>query len=468
MSQTKLSAVSGISKHSLLKTFDGSSREPRASQIEALGWLADNWKSTGLVAELPTGVGKSALARAIQLQTGAAIITPNNALLDQYGDSYPELNTLRGATTYDCGIGEDHSYCGAGCKYKQARARAEREPTVFNPMSYIYGPVDTDVVVVDEAHKLPDFLRLLINYKFSKARYNPPKSPDAAWVRKKAAYYNALGSAAAAQKDIKKASMSFQSAKRLKRIADLLEANPKDFVTYWKDDAWYVEPIEVPRDVYERALGGAEKVILLSATIPPKWAKEILGHRKFEFLSVPSPIPRENRKIVFDPDNLKAGSDPAVIAAWIKKQLARYEGNAIVHTTYSMGLALSKYFPDALVHTKQTKQSTLSKFKRTGGLWIAAGASEGIDLTGDTGRVNLIPVLPFANNREPLGKALFERDPYNYYLQTAVQFIQQCGRTTRGVDDWSTTVCGDNRLTWLLQKCDKDLPKSFKEAIIWR
>jgi Rad3-related DNA helicase len=451
----------------LLKRFDGTTREPRASQIEALGWLADNWNSPGLVLQLPTGVGKSAFARAIQLQTGAAIITPNNALLDQYGDSYPELNTLRGAATYPCGIGDDHGYCDDSCQYLKARTRAEREPTVFNPMSYIYGPVDTDVVIVDEAHKLLEFLRLLINYKFSKARYNPPKEPDAAWIRSKERYYRSLGSTYAERKDVKKASMAFQSAKRLKRIADLLEANPDDFVTYWKDDDWYVEPIEVPRDVIERALGGAEKVILLSATIPQKWAKQVLGHRKFEFLDLSSPIPKENRKIVFDPAGLKAGSEPVAIAAWIKKQLARYEGNAIVHTTYSMGLALSKFFPDALVHTKQTKQSTLRKFKVHGGLWIAAGASEGIDLAGDTGRVNLIPVLPFANNREPLGAALFERDPYDYYLQTAIQFIQQCGRTTRGVDDFSTTICGDNRMSWLLQKCRADLPKSFVEAIQW-
>lgn len=460
-------AVSGISKQKLLKTFDGSSRKPRASQVEALSWLADNWKSPGLVAQLPTGVGKSALARAIQLQTGAAVITPNNALLDQYGDSYPELNTLRGAATYDCGYGEDHSHCGTGCKYRMARARAEREPTVFNPMSYIYGPVDTDVVVVDEAHKLLEFLRLLINYKFSKSRYNPPKEPNAAWIRSKERYYRSLGSTYAERKEVKKASMAFQSAKRLKRIADLLETNPDNFVTYWRDDDWYVEPIDVPREVIERALGGAEKVVLLSATIPSKWAKTILGHRKFEFLDLPSPIPKENRKIVFDPAGLKASSEPQAIALWIKKQLERYKGNAIVHTTYSMGLALSKYFPDAFVHTKQSKQRTLREFRLQGGLWIAAGASEGVDLPGDVARLNLIPVLPFANNREPLGKALFERDPYDYYLQTAIQLVQQCGRTTRGVDDWSVTVVGDTRMSWLLQKVKADLPKSFGEAIVW-
>ena len=388
-------------------------------------------------------------------------------MLDQYGESYPELNTLRGAATYLCGIEEDHELCGSDCQYRKARLRAETEPTVYNPMSYIFGPVDANVVIVDEAHKLLDFLRLLINYKFSRTKYHPPAQPDSAWVRSQAKRYTEIACVYRDRKETKKASLNFQSAKRLSRIADLLDSDPDSFVTYFKDGDWYVEPLNVPRDVIEKALGHADKVILMSATLPRSWAEKILGKRKYAYLDSPSPIPAENRKVVFAPGQLKASSHPAEIAQWIKQQLTRYEGNAIVHTTYSMGLSLAEYFPDALVHTKKTKLSTLREFKKRGGLWIAAGASEGIDLAGDCARVNLIPVLPFANNKEPLGAALFERSSYQYYLETAIQFVQQCGRTTRGIEDWSVTVCGDNRLSWLLQKTAKDLPDSFRKAIIW-
>ena len=466
MSFKKLESGSDTLKLSLLKTFDGSARKPRDVQITALGWLADNWSSPGLVAQLPTGVGKSAIARAIQLQTGAAILTPNNALLMQYGESYPDLNTLMGAEHYKCAVGGDHDDCTA-CEYVRARTRAEKEPTVFNPLSYVYGPVNTDVVIVDEAHKLIDFLRLLISYKFSKLKYNPPANADARWIASKASEYNRVGSVYKERKEVKKAAAAFQKGKRLAVLAKLLEDKPDDFVTYFEGDNWVIEPVEVPRSVIERALGKAKKVILLSATIPPKWAKQILGHRSFQYLDLPSPIPKESRKVVFRPSGLTAKSSPADVAKWIKQQLERYPGNAIVHVTYSMGLALAPYFPDAHIHTKQTKQSTLNRFKVHGGLWIAAGASEGIDLAGEFGRVNLVPILPFANNRNPLGQEQFKRDPGNYYLETAVGFIQQAGRTTRGVDDWSVTVCGDNRLTWLLQKCDRELPKYFKEQIVW-
>lgn len=451
----------------MFEKFDGSAREPRAAQIATLSWLADNWDCRYLALQEPTGTGKSAIARTLQLYTDAAIITPNNALLDQYGSSYPELNTLRGAATYPCGYGEDHGHCDQGCEYKKARLRAETEPTVYNPMSYIYGPVDAETVIVDEAHKLIDFLRLLIGYSFPKRRYNPPPKPDAKWVRSQAKYYNSIGSKHKLKKDVKKASLAFQSAKRLNRVADLLEGDPSSYVAYWKDEAWIVEPVDVPRDVIERVFGDAKRIILMSATLPKLYAKELLGDREFRYLDSPSPIPKENRKIIADAAGLTASASSLEIAQWIKKQLERYQGNAMVHLTYAMGLEVAKFFPKAHIHTKHTKQKTLDNFKKQGGLWIAAGASEGIDLAGDYGRVNLIPILPFANNRDPVGSVKFSRDPYRYYLDTAVTFIQQAGRTTRGADDWSVTVCGDSRLSWLLRMVEKDLPKSFKESIQW-
>lgn len=449
-----------------LKVFDGSDRNPRDIQVETLKWVKANWDSPGLVVQAGTGTGKSAIARAIQLQTGASILTPNNALLMQYGESYPNLNTLMGAEHYKCSVGGDHDDC-TDCEYAIARSRAQVEPTVFNPLSYIFSKARTKIVIIDEAHKLLDFLRLVVSYKFSKARYNPPKEPDFAWIRSKADAYFRTASVYKERKELKKAAANFQKAKTLSGIADHLEQSPNDFVCYFDNGDWVVEPIEVPRAIIEKALGKAEKVILLSATIPPKWAKQILGHRSFKYLDLPSPIPAENRRVIATSSGLTAKSSPADVSMWIKNQLTRYSGNAIVHVTYSMGLALAPYFPNALVHTKQTKQSTLSKFKRQGGLWIAAGAAEGIDLPHDEARLNLVPVLPFANNQGPLGAEQFKRDSYQYYLETAVQFVQQAGRTTRGVDDWSVTVCGDSRLLWLLKKCDGDLPCSFKKALKW-
>jgi hypothetical protein len=49
----------------------------------------------------PTGVGKSGIARAVQLADNADIITPSNALLDQYGRIYPTANIIKGVEHYE-------------------------------------------------------------------------------------------------------------------------------------------------------------------------------------------------------------------------------------------------------------------------------------------------------------------------------------------------------------------------------
>jgi Rad3-related DNA helicase len=134
-----------------------------------------------------------------------------------------------------------------------------------------------------------------------------------------------------------------------------------------------------------------------------------------------------------------------------------------------MGKALSKYFPDAHLHTPDTKASTLKAFKKTGGLWIAAGCAEGIDLAGDHARLNLVPIVPFANLGDPLVKARLAQPggQVDYTMDAMITLIQQIGRSTRGSDDYSVSVCGDNRLAGLIAKLPNQLPKSFLEAIKW-
>lgn len=73
--------MSGILKHSLLKRFDGSGRQPRPLQVEALGWVADNWSSPGLVIQAGTGTGKQAIARALQIATGGAILVDRKSVV---------------------------------------------------------------------------------------------------------------------------------------------------------------------------------------------------------------------------------------------------------------------------------------------------------------------------------------------------------------------------------------------------
>jgi len=164
---------------------------------------------------------------------------------------------------------------------------------------------------------------------------------------------------------------------------------------------------------------------------------------------------------------LTAKSDPQAVAAWIKSKLTGV--NTIIHTTYKMGKALHKLMPETLYHDPTTKEATMQKFKENGGVWLAAACSEGVDLPGETCRLNLIPVLPLANIGEPVVQARMKKPGGNkrYSSDALTTFIQQCGRSTRGVDDHSLTICGDGRLGRLLSDCVGDVPKSFNQALRW-
>ena len=85
-----------------LKHLDGTDRPPRQIQIDALKWLQANWtKYDTFALNIGVGGGKSFISRAIQIVTGAHVITPSNYLINQYRDSYPNVNYLKGRTNYE-------------------------------------------------------------------------------------------------------------------------------------------------------------------------------------------------------------------------------------------------------------------------------------------------------------------------------------------------------------------------------
>ena len=475
---------------SLIAEFDGTGRTPRPSQVDALAWIAERFGSKPLVIQAPPGTGKSGIARAVQREFGGAIIVPQNVLLDQYTGTYPEVNALKGAEHYNCpgytsmSSAEVHEakLCDdPQCPYTQARERAKAgEATIFNPLSLFYLRAGFDPTIVDEAHKMPEMLELLSSMELSKSRWLYPGTDLGRllpWFGEMAEACEKAGISYKNSGDIKNSVRSFSQAQKFKELAKDVGLAPGNYVIYEetktlkrKTDTYLViRPVRLP-DKYYRMVRATKNVILTSATIPRKKAAEILGTHDFHYLDLSSPIPKEQRPILFRPDGLTSKSTAAEVAAWIKKQRAEFKGNTIVHLTYAMAKAVHQYFPEALCHTPETKADTLARFKREGGLWLAGGCAEGIDLPGDEARLNLIPILPFANLGDKLIQARMAQTGGNneYALNMLITFIQQCGRTTRGETDHSVAVCGDNRLAQNIGQLRQELPRSFLEAINWK
>lgn len=475
---------------SWIAEFDGSGRTPRPLQVDALAWIAKHLGTKPLVIQAPTGVGKSGIARAVQREFGGAIIVPQNVLLDQYVQTYPDVNALKGAEHYACpgfpGITSAEVHAGKlcedpACPYTVARNKGkEGEPTIFNPMSLFFLRVGFETTIVDEAHKLPEMLEMLSSMELPKSRWLYPGTSLEKllpWFDEMSVACERTGRAYKESGDLKASVKAFAQGQKFKDLAKDVRACPGNYVIYEeektlktkKDHYLIIRPTKLP-DRYYNMVRKSKNVVLMSATIPRKRAAEILGTNDFHYLDLASPIPKEQRQVLFRPQGLTAKSTAAEVAAWIKTQRKEFAGNTIVHLTYSMAKAVSQYFPDALIHTSETKADTLKKFKREGGLWLAGGCAEGIDLPGDEARLNLIPILPYSNLGDPVIKARMglPGGSSEYALNMLITTIQQVGRTTRGETDQSVSIIGDNRLAENVGRLRQELPKSFIEAINWK
>lgn len=489
----------------LFENFDGSDRQPREVQKTVLKWLEQNWHHKVLAVNAPTGIGKSAILRAIQVQFGGFGLVPTNVLMDQYTQSYPEANFVKGADNYHCesdslSCADRKAIVGFTCEtcpYAAAKEKAVAgKPTIFNPISYFYSDAESpEVLVIDEAHKLVEMLMLLSGVSFRKGRYAYPEITSEekliAWLETvtkglrelRARYKEQLRDKELEKKTLitlkKDLVVVDQELTRIAFVIRSLNESPESFVFYTEktkyrgkvDELLHVKPISPTPQLLHTILG-SKKLILLSATLLESDVWD-LGITDYRYLDVDSPIPVESRKVIYDPAPVDMGykTSASDIAKWIRVQLDKFPGrNTIVHVTYGWAEKLKPYFPEALFNTSATKNSVLSQFKRDGGLWIAAGCAEGIDLPGDECRLNLIPMIQRGNPYDPVTKKQLARTQgqLKYNLTSIKTLIQQAGRSTRGIDDHSITVVGDNKFGRLIMQHKRYIPKFFLNSIVWR
>jgi Rad3-related DNA helicase len=474
----------------MFERFDGTGRQPRPAQIEALKWIEANWSSKVLALNLPTGVGKSAILRAIQLQfPGTVGIVPTNILLDQYTETYKDLNYVKGIEHYTCSSTagfscHDNKLLGyspcSGCPYVVNRSRAiEGEPTVFNPISYHYfskmkAYTPPEVLVIDEAHKLVELLMLLVGASFRKSQYNYPNITSELQLVE---WLQGVVDRLEAQPD-----KDVQIARQISKLQGVLKSlrhAPQDFIFYMDkqkhrgrlEEYLNIKPIEPPKWLLQSILE-CRHLILMSATLleTDLWD---LGLKGYKYLDIDSPIPVAQRQVLYRPNDtpMNYETEPIEVANWLKNAMKAYPGrNTLIHVSYGWSDKLKEYFPEALTNTSETKTKVLAKFKKEGGVWLASGCAEGIDLPGDECRLNLIPIITQANPNDPTvkKKLALHQGRLKYDLEAIKLVIQQAGRSVRGIEDSSVILVGDARFPRLINRVTKYIPKSFLKAILWR
>lgn len=484
-----------------LKYLDGSGRKPRQVQVDALTWLDENWHTSDVFAiQAPVATGKSMVAKSIQNITGAAIITPANILIDQYVDDYKKTNYLKGKSHYQCSSGLSCSdwmdvleqpAC-PGCPYKCSKdAAIAGKPTFYNPLSFYYAAMHPDfqipeVMVIDEADQLNSFMLMMSGKRFRKSVYKftdkcasevylvPWIGEQLGKLRKLLQQYSKLND----PENAKKLQEISREIETVKMVYEGIKEDAQNYAIYIDYGTYRnrpetflnVKPIRPPKFIVERFLC-ARKTILMSGTLLAHDIADLTQDRPYKLLDLPSPIPKERRPIYWKPVKFKLNykTDPKLIVEAIEEHL-QPGVNTIIHTTYGDSKKWAPLFrnPPIVNQDSADKISKVEEFKQDGGVFLASGCAEGIDLKGKVCELNIIPKLPRPNLADPSVKKRVAADPLYYDLATFRTLIQQCGRSTRTETDFSRTVILDPMFMMIYRKIKHLLPQSFCEAIVLR
>lgn len=484
---------------------DGTQNQPRDIQKTVAAVFADWYLSTQktLALQLPTGSGKSYIARNLQLTfPGSHIIVPSNSLLTEtYALRYPEANVVKGREHYACKEIEGLSCADADalidtkhpeCESTRSFTRAmDGESTIFNPISYYYYLLkaslqglqlpEPPLLIVDEAHKLASTLALLTDIKLSKTKYKFPNNLEpaqvVAWV----------GDRIEDLKDAKPKTKEdkikiFSQIERLKNIRTGLEESPHLFAIYVEDEILLsgkketylkIRPAEMRPGLLSFYFKNT-RTVLMSGTLTRKTLWELgKSEHNTKLYESASIIPKELRKIKYVPaeSQFSYKTDPNVVADYIKHIISLHpDENTLVHVSYAWAKKLKDFFPDAIINNSANKDECIQQFKTQGGMFIAAGCAEGVDFPDDLCRVIIIPIIMKLNPVDPFVKKQ-RALPYGDLKQNLgilETVIQQCGRGSRHEQDWSISYIGDRMFSSMVLRCRQFLPKSFLESVEWR
>jgi Rad3-related DNA helicase len=265
----------------------------------------------------------------------------------------------------------------------------------------------------------------------------------------------------------------------LQQIGDKTEIFDSTLEGEWIVDSWKESTLLVVKPVYawqvsEYALFRKAKHFLhMSATIcgVEEYAGG-LGIKEYEFLDVPNPIPKENRKVFYIPKHKVSGSiDYDGLTNTIDKLIdINQNKNGLIHSvSYALANEVykrSKHSKNMLVSKDRYEIiSELTKDKK-GSIVLSASIEKGFDAKGDMARFQIIPKVPYLYLGDPLVKLNSTIRPNWYARKAVLRIVQASGRVTRGVDDYGVTYIIDSNFGRLLNQNMNMFPSWFLDSLI--
>jgi Rad3-related DNA helicase len=208
-----------------------------------------------------------------------------------------------------------------------------------------------------------------------------------------------------------------------------------------------IDVVDYPTGIID-TLFGKSKVVLMSGTLTKYETERLANGRKWLWISKPYLSKPENRPVYargFDKEDRK---DIAKVCGEIRRiYMESGKQPMLVHVTYGDVDEYVRNLADLhpVRNTSRNKETSQENFLASGGIWLAAGCSEGIDLPDGACRTIIIPRLQFPNKGDIyVQKRLGRPDGRKWYaIKTLETTIQQLGRGNRHSEDYCTSYVFD-------------------------
>jgi Rad3-related DNA helicase len=513
-------------------------------QAEAISDIRDAFAAGNSVVlvRAPTGSGKSLLARAIA--GGARTVTdakPSDAINSYYTTPQvsqlddvaadpllDDLNIIRGKSNYTCILnGEtetpvDRAPCAREkgydcsvrhrCPYFSDRAIASNRRIAAMTLAYFMQTAGSDVfrrrdvVVIDEAHGLPEWAEM---YATVNLQSNTIPIWDEITVPDLTAESDPL------DRTIRFAETVIEACKRaIDPLINRDELTPTEaahrdrlqeirselqwFISDARDPqsptTWVIDQDDTNNDIAIKPLDPARylshtvwnrgnKFALLSATILNKnaFCRGVgLDPAEVALVDVDHTFPVANRPL-YDVTcgkmtyNERDETLPAVTRMLIRLMAAHPDEKGLIHChSYAIQSSLRRRLAELGVESRiQTHDTTdrdesLQAWLSTDSpdIFLSVTMEEALDLQGDLCRWQVICKAPYLNTTDSRVSRRLSDGKWSWYRRVALQtVIQACGRIVRSPDDYGSTYLADSSLLTLFNNARNEMPAWFREQV---
>lgn len=461
---------------------------PSDIQKTTLECIEREWNRTDVfVVGCPTAVGKTFLGYTIarfaykEHYCTSSIVMPTNIEVQNWLKHFPKMTTLWKKADYACIEAENNPDCKClhegptkyfckGCPYLSFQKRAYAMPYgVFNSWIYLSKKLYKRVLIMDESHSLIPLIQDLQAKKLWQHDYHFPVWVNTygsllRWVE--STNYTEDAKLSILHRELTSGKPRFL----VQRGEELFRDEMRECIKLLPIDVSDAPPIMWPSN-------RVSKIVLMSATMGPTDIRDLgLSNKRVCYITADSPIPPENRPIIYDPvGNMsyqyQASNVPSLVS-YIKNILRSNRAKGLIHAPYSLVKQLRpllEHESRLLFHDHENKDDIYKQFMDSppalGKVLVASGLYEAVDIKYEAGRWQLICKVPYPSLAEPAIKYRCDQDREWYSWQAVKLILQASGRICRRPDDFGATYILDASFKRLFNDNRGMFPQWWQRAL---